>query len=212
MGFVDITGQKFGRLTVLSVHQSSHPGSRTKWLCQCECGNTTIVTISRLRNGKTKSCGCLRKETCRKNFTIHGSYKLPLHAVWNTMLSRCNNKNSSSYLDYGGRGISVCEEWHKYELFEAWAFSHGYISGLTIERVNNEKGYNPENCIWISKRQQARNKRNTRYLSFNGVSKSVLDWSDEVGISTSTIYARIRMGWSIKDALSKPVRPLNKKK
>lgn len=174
---IDITGQRFGRLTVLSEHPKRYRTS-VQWVCRCDCGSETIVVGNKLRNGHTKSCGCLQKERTSKAKKTHGRTREPLHVLWVGMRSRCNNENHTSYEDYGKRGITVCDEWSDYENFRKWALQNGYKKGLEIDRIDNDKGYSPENCRWVTRKANMRNTRhnvkvNGNYLTdfFKGVSE-----------------------------------------
>ena len=156
----DITGQIFGRLTV--IQEAGKTSSRAvKWLCRCECGTETIVAGTDLRKGHTQSCGCLNRHISRKVNTKHGGTKTRLYNIWRSMRQRCNNPRTSDYHRYGGRGITIAPEWEDYNAFRSWALTAGYKDDLTIERLDNDGAYAPENCTWISLEEQAQNKRNT---------------------------------------------------
>ena len=132
----------------------------------------------------------------------HGMYGTRLYHIWNGMKGRCFNKNNKDYPNYGGRGISICDEWkYSAEKFFEWSISHGYGKYLSIDRIDNNKGYTPENCQWISNKKQQRNKRNNHIVYFNGESHCVSEWADITGISKGTIVSRIRYGWNVKDIL-----------
>lgn len=133
----------------------------------------------------------------------HGMSKTKIYGIWSAMMSRCNNPNSGAYHNYGGRGIRVCERWHRFEDF--YADMGERPQGKSLERINNDKGYSPENCIWAEREVQARNRRDTRYLTSDGVTKSVAEWSDETGISIGTICRRLQQGWSDHEAVSIPI-------
>lgn len=189
MAFIDITGNTYGRLTVLK--ESLPRAKPPKWVCQCSCGNTKVVIGASLKNGSTKSCGCLHIETNKKQFTVHGDYRDKLYAVYRSMVQRCTNPNSPVYIHYGGRGISFCPAWVDYSVFKEWALSQGYQDGLSLERVDNNKGYSPENCCWETKTQQARNRR-----AMKGFSSSYIGvhwdsarnkWMASIGINNKTI-------------------------
>lgn len=163
--FIDLTGQRFGRLVVVSLHShaTKNPFAQTKWLCRCDCGNEVVVRRGNLTTGNTQSCGCLREGCC-------GSYKPNsnrLYNSWRAMKARCSNPNNNRYYAYGGRGISVCEEWMRFSGFEAWAMANGYRNDLTIDRIDPNGNYSPDNCRWVSPQSQAANKRSTKQSEVN---------------------------------------------
>lgn len=185
--FIDLTGQKFGNLTVVEVDKTVKNG-RTNWKCLCKCGKYTTVPTYRLRAGETISCGCRRYET--KNQT-HGMKHTRIYETWCGMKKRCYNKNEKSYSRYGGRGITVCEEWKNDFLeFYNWSMGNGYAENLTIDRIDNEKGYCPENCRWVTRTEQQRNKTNNIYLEINGERKTIAEWSAVYGCSDKLAYER----------------------
>lgn len=156
---IDLTGNKYGRLTVICSNGPGTTGEMT-WLCRCECGNIRIVRGSNLRKGLTSSCGCMQKEAVRKANLIHGLCDARIHRIWSAMKQRCYNPNATCYRNYGGRGIKVCDEWlHDFLKFKSWAEAHGYNDTLTIDRINNDGNYEPSNCRWITRAEQNKNKR-----------------------------------------------------
>lgn len=203
----DLTGQRFGRLTV--IKRAKNIGRKTAWLCQCECGNTKVVTGSSLHGGQVRSCGCLWKEVVPKhnqefNFR-HGESGSKLHRTWCNMRYRCSNPNCKDYKNYGGRGITICDEWSSYENFRAWALDNGFADGLSIDRIDVNGNYEPSNCRWVSDKVQHNNTRRNHYLTMNGESHTIQEWSEITGIKWTTIKARIEMGWPIEKALTKGV-------
>lgn len=153
---IDLTGLVFNRLLVLS--EVTPRSSPIKWLCQCECGNTKMILGASLKNGLTKSCGCLHLEKNKEMFTKHGEYKTKLFAIHQAMLRRCTTPTHKNYHLYGGRGITVCVDWQDYVVFKKWAENSGYMEGLTLDRKNNNGNYEPENCRWATRITQSRNR------------------------------------------------------
>ena len=154
--FIDLSGRTFGRLTAL--YRVDGPGA-VRWACQCSCGNTKTVLSASLRNGLTKSCGCLRKELMAASHTKHNGCGEALYGVLNMMHQRCENPKNKDFRYYGGRGISVCPAWKEYAVFRDWAKKNGYAPGLTIDRINPDGDYCPENCHWITIEEQQKNRR-----------------------------------------------------
>lgn len=193
----DRTGIRYGRLTAKQYIDHG------RWLCVCDCGKVVVVNGSHLTCGHTKSCGCIKH--------IHGETKTKLHSVWNEMLQRCENPSSPKYKDYGGRGIIVCEEWHEYTVFRDWAIRNGYNQAATygmctIERVDVNGNYTPDNCCWASYKVQARNRRSNHFVTVDGITKTLTDWCHIAGIAPSLFRYRKRKGFDDRDALFLPVR------
>ena len=218
--FIDLTGKIFGRLTVLHraddyiSPKSKKP--RAVWHCICTCGKETDVLGENLKRGNTISCGCEKKKTGEK-VKIHGQTDSRLYAVWCSMKSRCSNPKVPEYRLYGARGIDVCHEWlTNFCSFLRWAMENGYDPSskrgeCTIDRIDNNKGYCPENCRIATQKEQMNNVRYNRLLEFNGKIHTLSEWGDIVGKSPSVIRTRIeRYGYSIEDALYKPLRSNSK--
>ena len=202
--FIDLSGQRFGRLTVIERAAENLSG-KPAWHCRCDCGNHVTVRGNALHTGNTMSCGCLRVDTCKGTKTTHGSSKTRLFYTYNNMKHRCYYKKSKDYENYGGRGICVCDEWlHSFETFKKWALENGYSEGLSIDRIDPNGNYCPENCRWTTMQVQGKNKRMC-YLTFNGETKTREEWSMVTGISRANIADRLHKGWSIERTLTEPV-------
>lgn len=203
--FVDLTGKRFGRLTVIE-RAENYKGCQTQWKCKCDCGNETIVRAMYLKNGGTKSCGCLKAETIKTASLKHGMSGTRLWRIWNNMHSRCEQKNSSQFYRYGDRGISVCKEWSEFKPFMEWALSSGYKENLTIDRIDFDGNYCPENCRWVTKAEQNRNKSSNHFITIDGETKILADWARESGLDSKLIGRRLKEGWDAKRAVFQPVR------
>lgn len=193
----EFVGCRFGRLTVL--RRSKKIYGRKAWLCVCDCGKETIVGTGSLTSGNTKSCGCLALETRRKNGLNNAKHNQSyerIYQTWRGMKKRCMDKEGIRWKVYGARGITVCDEWlNNFEAFYEWSKKSGYKDNLTIDRIDNEKGYFPENCRWATPKQQARNRTNTTRYTLDGQTKPLIDWAEEMGMNYSGVYERYRSGY-----------------
>lgn len=221
----NLIGQVFGRLTVIDeAPRKKLPCGdfHTMWKCKCECGNIVIVNASNLKRGITKSCGCLRTELESSRATTHGftkNYQVErLYKIWSAIKLRCYNRNHKSYQNYGARGITVCDEWRKdYCAFRNWALENGYdesakFGDCTIDRIDVNGPYSPENCRWANAIEQQNNTRKNHFITYNGQTKSIAEWARETGIASDTIYQRIgKLGWDPVDAITKPMRKVRKR-
>ena len=197
----DEIGNRYGSLLV--VNRAENHGTRAAWVCKCDCGKTTIVAGKTLRSGLTKSCGHTQYEG--KTIT-HGMTNTELYRRWHDMKDRCLNRKRAEWNKYGGRGITFCDDWRKFEPFMEWALSNGYEQGLSLDRVDVNGNYCPDNCRWIPINRQARNTSKTVYVEFDGENVPLRDVCERTGADFGRTYWRIRKGWSLKDALEKPAR------
>lgn len=209
---IDLTGQRFGRLVVVRYVGRSR-GKKNLWLCKCDCGNEKIVAVDKLHSGNTKSCGCLQREVHRKCRMTHGKSDTKLYLVWREMITRTENQNAERYGIYGGRGISICGEWRNdFQSFYDWAIQNGYKEGLTVDRIDVNGNYEPDNCRWITPYEQSRNLRKNVRITYSGKTMILKDWAKEIGIDYNTLWKRIRKsGWTVEEALETPVGQRRKK-
>lgn len=194
--FEDLTGQRFGFWTVVGRAENTSYGA-ARWLCKCECGNTRVVKAQGLKNGTSKSCGCHKNDYNR----IHGGKGTRLYEIWRQMIYRCEKTKHQAYSKYGGRGITVCSEWHDFTNFRNWSISNGYDDTKSIDRIDNDSGYCPENCRWTNAKTQMNNRSNTPHYQFNGQNLTISEWAEKTGISRSTIYGRLKRGLTFEEAI-----------
>lgn len=209
--FKDLTGQVFNRLTVLNLQENKNTGNRYRkyWLCLCECGKEKIVRTDCLLNKQVQSCGCLRIEKSKINVIKNHKHKhsrTRVYGIWQKMKDRCYNKNVRSYKNYGARGISVCEDWLIPENFISWAKNNGYKDNLTIDRIDNDGNYCPENCKWSDSKQQARNRTSNILVDYEGKTLTLIELSEKTGITYSCLNARYHRG----DRGNRLIRPVRK--
>ena len=201
-----MVGRRFGKLMVLRRGENNSRGE-ARWVCRCDCGKETLVTTANLNSGNSKSCGCDRG-IIKHGGVLKGKAER-LYSVWLNMKNRCGNANAREYNCYGGRGISVCEEWStSYDSFRRWALDNGYDSEAlfgkcTLDRIDNDKGYSPENCRWVSLKRQNNNRGNNRHLTIDGERMTVSQASEKYGIPYDRLLARLYYGWSDEDAVTK---------
>lgn len=200
----DLTGQRFGRLTVLC--RADVISRKAYWKCKCDCGTVKNIRGDGLVSGRVVSCGCYHDEIK----TTHGDSKTRLYRVWHDMVGRCRTSTHSLFPNYGGRGITICSEWLNYDNFRKWAMENGYDmfakrGECTIDRIDNNKGYSPDNCRWANSIMQSRNKRNNRIIEYNGESHTLVEWAEIIGMNPNTLHARLTyLGWSVPMALTTP--------
>lgn len=206
-GLIDLSNKKFGMLTVIKRSGTSND-NQAMWECRCDCGNICLVRGRDLRDGHTKTCGCKSHELTNNAKITHGKTKSRLYGIWRSMKSRCYVKSCKEYDNYGGRGITVCDEWlNDFQAFYGWSMENGYQDNLTIDRKNNDKGYSPDNCRWATAKEQANNTRNNHFLEYNGEIHTIAEWSEITKIKSSTIERRINQyGWSVEKSLTKKPR------
>lgn len=202
--FIDLAGKKFGRLLVMERSQNDKQG-KPMWRCKCDCGSEVVVRGAALARGHTVSCGCY----CREIHTSHGGSETRLYHVWRGMKERCYNKSHKAYLDYGGRGITVCAGWHDFANFQKWAMSFGYDENApqwacTLARIDVNSDYSPRNCRWVDMTAQSKNKRNNRQFEYRGEKHTLSEWASILGIGYQTLYARLTVyGMTVEEAFSR---------
>ena len=203
--YADLTGKKYGMLTVLSF--SCREKKDNKWLGRCECGKEKEIWARAFKSGSTISCGCHRKKIL--SHKTHGLSNTKLYACWHSMIERCFNPNSKAYRNYGGRGISVCDEWtgkDGFMSFYLWSISNGYSVGLSIDRIDNDKEYSPNNCRWATRTEQQNNKRTNKRITYNGETHTYAEWERILGLRRGLIKTRMSKGnLTPEEALTKPV-------
>lgn len=193
----DLTGQRFGRLTVICQtddHVSKSGCIKAQWLCRCDCGNEVAVIGTNLKRGNSKSCGCLNDELRKTRSIKHGDRHTRLYRTWTNMKSRTCHTGTRSSVGYGDRGITMCDEWkNDYTAFREWALANGYNDTLSIDRIDVDGNYCPENCRWVDSTVQANNRRSSKYITVNGITKSMAQWADDLGYSRSIFNARAKL-------------------
>lgn len=199
ISYKDLSGKKFGKLLVLKRIGSTKNG-KSLFLCKCDCGNEVEVIGGNLVSGTTKSCGCYKIEKCHKRANPQRRRLKRIHRL---MIMRCNDKNSKSYSLYGKRGITVCEEWNDFENFYNWSICNGYQNELTIDRIDNNKGYEPSNCRWTTYEEQANNTRRNHNVVYKGKTMSVSRFSREIGADTRRVNYLINRGYSTQQVVER---------
>lgn len=196
----EMIGVCFGRLTVIAKVPNA---GRSRFLCKCSCGNEKTVRMDHLKRGIVLSCGCYQSEKQSQATRTHGMSKTRIYRIWKDMRRRCDSPCVSEYPLYGGRGISVCEEWQKFELFYEWAMASGYRDDLSIDRKNNDGNYEPTNCKWSTQKEQALNRSTNAMLTYDGITKHISEWDRDIGATKSgRVRARLNAGWSVADAVT----------
>lgn len=214
--FIDLTGQKFSRLTVLENIGKAKNG-QSMWLCKCDCGNITKVMYCNLTRESVKSCGCLRKENYSKHFIKHHKSQTRLYTTFCKMKSRCYNKNDPAYKNYGGREIKICEEWlNDFMNFYNWAIDNGYDNNKakkeqSLDRIDVNGNYEPSNCRWATAKQQANNMRKNHIINYYGKQYTLKQLSEFLNIKVTTLEWRLNHNWK-QEELNFPVDLANKYK
>lgn len=200
-------GEKYNRLTVIEldkivkrVRKNGQVNNIEYYKCQCSCGKTISVQKSCLKNNHVKSCGCLNKEKRTK----HNGKHTRLYKIWGSMKSRCFNINIEAFCNYGGRGITVCDQWkNDFKAFYDWAMSNGYKEDLTIDRIDVNGNYEPSNCRWATYKEQNNNRRTNFYIEYHGQKKTISDWARAYNIHPDTLRKRIKKyKWNVEEALN----------
>ncbi len=202
---IDMVGQRFGRLVVIE-EAGKTPQNTVLWKCKCDCGNEVVVRGTCLRNGHTTSCGCKKVDMTVQRNTKHGEVNTRLYEIWNGIKKRVNSKNEKDfhYKYYAGKNIKMCNEWYDFLVFKRWALSHGYQDDLTIDRIDVNGDYCPDNCRWATKKEQANNKTVNVFITYNGETKTAHQWSEEFDVSYASIMRRYHQGIRGDDLFSHP--------
>lgn len=189
---VDMTGQRVGRLLIVSRAENTKQ-NKAQWLCRCDCGNEVIVSRRSLKDASTTSCGCYQREAAAAKHRTHGMKKTRLYRIWSGMKDRCFNSRGKYFDRYGKVGRTMCDEWaNSFEAFYEWAMSNGYSDELTIDRINNDDGYSPNNCRWATWEQQENNRNDNIRIEYAGETHGVREWSRITGMPTYVIYSRYK--------------------
>lgn len=203
---VDLTGQKFGRLTVLARVWRVNT-SAAYWLCRCDCGTLRVVYGTNLTKGLSKSCGCLQKEIVTECNSSHGLSHSRIYRIWSNIKTNCHNPNSPNYAYSGAKGVDVCDEWQKFDSFYEWSMMNGYADDLVLGRINKNKGYSPDNCIWVTYKTDCNNRSYNNNIEFRGEVHTLKEWSEKLDIPRNTLWMRLnKYGWTIERTLTTKVR------
>lgn len=203
--FLNITGLRFGRLVVIAP-TSRRSGSSIMWDCLCDCGQHKVASSSNLKRGTVSSCGCYMKEWNVRTKTTHGRKHTPEYRAWGSMMHRCENPHNRHYARYGGRGIVVCERWRKFEgFFED--MGERPTRRHSLDRIDNNRGYEKDNCKWSTKKEQSRNTCTNTRITHNGVTRCLVEWAEVARIHPDTLLTRLKHGWEMERAISTPVHP-----
>lgn len=186
---VDLTGERFGKLLVLS--KGENKGKNTTWKCACDCGTIRDYLTYNLISGKSKSCGCQRIETLSKIFTTHGGAGTRLYSIFKGITQRCRNKNNPAYVYYGNKGVDICKEWeNNFSTFKEWAEKNGYTDEKSIDRIDPNGNYEPSNCRWVSMQKQQNNKLNSAFITINEEKLTIAEWAEINKTNKQTLYSK----------------------
>lgn len=199
----DLSGTVYGALTV--IERVPHEKRGIRWRCRCECGVEKNLYGAQLRQGKTVSCGCLLPQQARERALRHGMTRSPEHRSWSSMNSRCNNPKHHAFSYYGGRGIKVCERWKSFEIFLQDMGPRPSLQH-SLDRIDNDKGYSPDNCRWATAKEQRLNNSMIRLVEIDGEAKRLMEWSHISGIPFDVLFKRLAAGWDPKRAITQPRR------
>lgn len=200
----NLAGKRFGRLTVLE-RDYGKKGSCAAWRCKCDCGKDVVIFATSLKQGSSKSCGCLRNESSAQRCRKHGKYGTRIYNIWQSMRGRCKYDNENTKR-WHGRGIKVCDEWqNSFDAFYEWAINNGYDDGLSIDRIDTNGNYTPDNCRWADAKTQANNRqqRKGKLIEIDGEARSVKEWAAVSGVNRNTIMTRLRRGKTGKDLIKR---------
>lgn len=198
--FKDLTNKRFGKLLVIE-NTNKKKNKKTIWLCKCDCGDYKEVQVDNLTTGHTKSCGCLNGKGYKHNLK-----NTRLYYIWSCMKQRCYNKNHKQYKDYGQRGIKICNEWHEFINFYNWAINTDYQDNLTIDRINNNGNYEPENCRWVNMKIQSNNRRSNHIIEYKNETHTLKEWCDILKLNYKTMQTRINsLKWGVEKAFETPI-------
>lgn len=206
--FQDISGQRFGKLTVIGLHHINN--SSCYWLCKCDCGNEKVVRGGDMKRGKINSCGCIKREKTALLKYKHGECHSRLYVVWQRMKDRCLKPSCPNYKNYGGRGITICDEWiNDFGAFYGWAMANGYDEGAnkfecTIERIDVNGNYEPSNCKWANWKEQSRNRRDSIWITYNDKTHCLIEWANITNHSYGCLLYRYHKGWSYDEMFTIP--------
>ena len=217
----DLTGREFDRLKVIRyIPASEREGYGKKkdsrvWLCECSCGNTVRLRTQQLTHGKARSCGCYCKDVFRKRIEenrTHGKKNTRLYRIWGDMKDRCFNQSAKDYPRYGGKGVNICEQWvNDFQSFYDWSIKNGYSDNLTLDRIDNNGNYEPDNCRWATMKEQCRNRSNTLIIEYKGEKRPLSEWCEILNIDYHSAHWRLKNGWSVQKSFETPTRKMRKK-